>query len=432
MTREISAAPLAALEPRVHAQLARVASWSVVGSLVYAGCQWSMFVVLAKLGSGEMLGRLGLGFAVAAPVFLLTNLSLREILATDARGEHSPGHHLALRLVTSGIGLLAVAAIVALVDYRGAARVAILAVGVLKAIESVSDLLYGLMQRHERTDLIAGSVVRRGLGAVLALAVGVHLSGDLVWGLALVAFTWGLVLAVHDLPQSRRLRAGDLRPRWARADLAGLARLSLPLGVTAALISLATTVPRYFVERHRGEHDLGAFVALAYLMVIGLTVANAIGQAASPRLAAYHAAGDRARAGRLLLVLSALAAGLGLVGLVLARAWGRELLTVLYRPEYAAHAGAFEVLMIAAALGYVATILGHGMTAARSFRIQIPIFAAVAVVSLGAAAMLVPAYGVMGAAQASVVAALVNLLGAGAVNLYTLRRLSAAEVKPWS
>ena len=44
------------------------------------------------------------------------------------------------------------------------------------------------------------------------------------------------------------------------------------------------------------------------------------------------------------------------------------------------------------------------------------------------------ARGVMGAAQASVVAAVVNLLGATAVNLYALRRLGAAGVcrqQPW-
>jgi O-antigen/teichoic acid export membrane protein len=422
------APPLASVGPRVHtASLGRVASWGVVGNLAYAGCQWGMLVVLAKLGSAEMLGQLALGFAVTAPVFLLTSLSLRGVLTTDVRVEYSLGDYLALRLVTAFIGLAAVASIAGLVDYRWETRVVILAIGVLKAIEAVSDILYGVMQRHDRTDLIARSIGSRGVLSVLALAAGVQLSGSVLWGLLLVAVMWALVLATYDIPESVRLLGGDVRPRWVRSDLLRLARLSIPLGVTAMFISLSATIPRYFIERHRGEQDLGAFVAMAYLVVIGEVIANALGQAASPRLARYYAAGDRARFRRLLVGLVGLGLVLGGSGLVIARAWGRELLAVLYRPEYAEHAEALEMLMLAAGIGYVATFLYYTMTSARLFRVQMPLFVGVAAASLVACAALVPARGVMGAAQASVATAVVNLLGATAVNLYALRRLGAAE-----
>ena len=427
MSRD-GASPLASVRSRVHTtSLGRVASWGVVGNLAYAGCQWGMLVVLAKLGSSEMLGQLALGFAVTAPVFLLTSLSLRGVLTTDARVEYSLGDYLALRLVTAAIGLLVVALIAGLVDYRGETRVVILAIGVLKAIEAVSDILYGVMQRHDRTDLIARSIGSRGVLSVLALAAGVYLTGSVLWGLFLVAVMWTLVLATNDLPESVRLLAGDVRPRWVRSDLLRLARLSIPLGVTAMFISLSATIPRYFIERHRGEEDLGVFVAMAYLVVIGETIANALGQAASPRLARYYAAGDRARFRRLLVGLVGLGLVLGGSGLVIARAWGRELLAVLYRPEYAEHAEALEMLMLAAGIGYVATFLYYTMTSARLFRVQMPLFVGVAAASLVACAALVPARGVMGAAQASVATAVVNLLGATAVNLYALRRLGAPE-----
>ena len=419
--------------PRVHAgSLGRIASWGVMGSLAYAGCQWGMLVVLAKLGSGEMLGQLALGFAVAAPVFLLTNLSLREVLATDARAEHTPGDYLALRLVTAAVGFLGVASIAALVDYRGETRAILLTVGALKAIEAVSDILHGLMQRHERTDLIAGSVAGRGAVSLLALAVGVHVSGSLLWGLFLVAVVWTLVLTAYDLPRSARLLAAHLRPRWARGDLLRLARRSFPLGATAMLISLSATMPRYVLERHRGEVELGAFVSMAYLMVIGTTIVNALGQAVSPRLATYYAAGDGPRVRRLLAGLIGLGLVLAGAGLVVARAWGRELLAVLYRPEYAEHAEALGPLMLAAGIGYVATVLGHAMTSARLFRVQLPLFGAVAAASLVACAALVPSGGVLGAAHASVATAVVGLLGVTVVNLYALRRLEDAKAPRWT
>jgi O-antigen/teichoic acid export membrane protein len=374
-----------------------------------------MLVVLAKTGSVEMTGQFALGLALGAPVFLLTNLSLRSILATDVGAAHRFGDYLALRLVSVGIGLAAIVALVGVSGYRAETRLVCLLVAVTKAIEAVGDVLHGLMQRHERMDLLAGSIVLRGLGALGALAAGLLVTGSLGWGLVLVAGTWALVLAVYDVPQSRRLGGEVIRPRWHRADLARLTRLSLPLGITAMLISLSVMIPRYFLERHRGEQELGIFVAMMSIVIIGGTAVNAVGQSVSPRLAAHYAAGERDRARRLLGALLGLGFLLGGGGLLLAWGWGEGILVLLYRPEYARHVDGLVWIMAAAVAGYAASFLGHAMTAARLLRVQLPLFAAVGAVALVASALLVPRGGALGAAQATLATAVSQLLLSGLV-----------------
>jgi O-antigen/teichoic acid export membrane protein len=374
-----------------------------------------MLVVLAKTGSVEMTGQFALGLALGAPVFLLTNLSLRSILATDVGAAHRFGDYLALRLVSVGIGLAAIVALVGVSGYRAETRLVCLLVAVTKAIEAVGDVLHGLMQRHERMDLLAGSIVLRGLGALGALAAGLLVTGSLGWGLVLVAGTWALVLAVYDVPQSRRLGGEVIRPRWHRADLARLTRLSLPLGITAMLISLSVMIPRYFLERHRGEQELGIFVAMMSIVIVGGTAVNAVGQSVSPRLAAHYAAGERDRARRLLGALLGLGFLLGGGGLLLAWGWGEGILVLLYRPEYARHVDGLVWIMAAAVAGYAASFLGHAMTAARLLRVQLPLFAAVGAVALVASALLVPRGGALGAAQATLATAVSQLLLSGLV-----------------
>jgi len=48
--------------------LRRNFSWTLLGNVVYAGCQWAMLVVLAKLGTPEMVGQFAL--VVTAPIVL--------------------------------------------------------------------------------------------------------------------------------------------------------------------------------------------------------------------------------------------------------------------------------------------------------------------------------------------------------------------------
>ena len=68
-------------------------TWTLAGNVVYAGCQWGMLVVLAKLGTPEMLGQFALALAITAPVMMFAYLGLRNVLATDARSEYLFGHY---------------------------------------------------------------------------------------------------------------------------------------------------------------------------------------------------------------------------------------------------------------------------------------------------------------------------------------------------
>ena len=348
-------------------------SWTFAGNVVYAACQWGMVIALAKMGSPERVGQFALGLAVTAPVIMFCNLQLRSIQATDALREYQFGHYLALRLVTTAMAVLVIAGIAC--GYRLETFLVILAVGLAKAFESISDVVYGLLQVHERMDRIGLSMMIKGPLSLVALGATVCITGRIAWGAFALAAAWGFLLVVYDIPNGFRfLDQGDVfRPCWDPSALARLAWLAMPLGVVMMLISLNTNIPRYFIEFYLGEHQVGIFAALAYLIVAGNTVVAALGQSASPRLARYYAEGNNQGFRRLLGALVGLGAGIGIAGVLLALVAGHKILTTLYSPEYAAHADLLILMMVAAAVSYVASLLGFGLTAARYFRCQLPL-----------------------------------------------------------
>jgi hypothetical protein len=78
--------------------------WTLTGNVFYAACQWGILVVLAKLGTSQMVGEFALALAITAPVVIGAGLSLRGIQATDARSQYRFGDYLLLRLLTTGTG----------------------------------------------------------------------------------------------------------------------------------------------------------------------------------------------------------------------------------------------------------------------------------------------------------------------------------------
>jgi len=417
---------VAAVAPQViqGLSLRKNFAWTLAGNVVYAGCQWGMLVVLAKLGTPEMVGQFALGLAITTPVIMFTNMALRAVQATDAKQEYLFGHYLGLRLSATILAFLLITGITLAGRYRPETALVILSLGLAKGFESVSDLFYGLLQQHERMDRIAVSMMLKGPLSLLALGAGVWLTGSVFSSFLSLAGVWGLLLLSYDVRSGALVLARvpdaapastwensktDLRPIWDIDVLKRLVWQTLPLGLSTMLISLNSNIPRYFIEHYLGEGELGLFAAMASLMVAGGVVVGALGQSASPRLSKYYAKGNTAAFRTLLLKLLGLGALLGLAGVLVSVAAGREILTLLYRPEYAERLDVFFWLMVAAGVGYVGSFLGYGLTATRCFKAQIPLFTAVTLGCLLSCFWLIPTSGLRGAAIAMVIGTIMQL-----------------------
>ncbi|MCM3875649.1 MAG: lipopolysaccharide biosynthesis protein [Thermoanaerobaculia bacterium] len=443
MTLASTTAPTPDGPPLPPLSLGANVRWTLGGNAVYAACQWGMLVAIAKLGSPEMVGGFSLALAISAPVVMFTNLQLAQIQATDTGRCHRFGDYLGLRLAMCPVALAAIVAIAFAADRappgggaRGGAVIVIALVGLAKVVESISDVCYGLFQQRERMDLCTRSLLLRGPLSLLGLYLGLLTVGSLGAGVLALALVWLAVALAYDLPAAKRVLgepgppSNISRAPRARIDLATMARLfklAFPMGFVTLLWTLDLTVPRYYIESYLGERELGFFSAMAYTVVSGTLVVHALGRSASPTLARHFALGDRAAFLALLLKLMGWAAAIGGVGVFVVALAGPEVLRILYRPEYAAHAGAFLAIMVAGALGYVTEILVYGLTAARLFKTQLPLFAiALGVITLGCA-VLVPRHGLMGAVEATAASFLLCSAGAAAILIRALRGLEAVE-----
>jgi O-antigen/teichoic acid export membrane protein len=413
--------------PLAPLSLRRNFSWTFAGNVVYAAAQWGILVLLAKLGSPEMVGQFALGLAITAPVILFANLQLRSVQATDARRDYTFADYLGLRLLTTLAAYAVIVAIVLIAGYGQETALVILFIGAAKAFEAISDIFFGLLQQHERMDRIAKSLMIEGPLTLAVMGLILYGTRSVAWATLGMAVVWALQLALYDLRSGLLiLGAGAWQralPRFRMDILRRLAWLALPLGFVMLLISLNTNIPRYVIERYLGKEQLGIFAAMAYLMVAGTTVVFALGQSASPRLSQYYSDQNYGAYWRLLRRLLMLGAGLGGVGIVITLLFGQEILTIFYGETYGLHTDILTLIVLASSIGYCASFLGYGMTAARYFRAQMPVFAVVVATTTVMSFMLIPRLGLAGAALTMIVAALVQFVLSFAILRYALRKV---------
>ena len=347
-----------------------------------------------------MVGQFSLGLAVVTPVLMFSNLNLRAVQATDARRQFRFAEYLRLRLALTLAALAVIAVIVRFGGYESRTAAVILALALAKAIEALSDIHYGLFQLNDRLDHTGRSMILRGLLSVTALTAGLYLMRNVFWGCMCMAVAWVASLLLFDVRRGRRLVAGTESPveqeRGGSLRQVRLMSLALPLGIVTTIASINLHMPRYFIHARMGEHELGIFSAIAYAAGTLTIVGDSLSISAVPRLSRLYAGGRLAEYRSLLLRLTAIGCAVGLAGLAITHGIGARLLTLFYNADYAAHSRIFTVLVAAAALHFVASILTCGITSARCFRIQVPLYVLVAGATAWGCARWIPTHGAGG------------------------------------
>jgi O-antigen/teichoic acid export membrane protein len=100
---------------------------------------------------------------------------------------------------------------------------------------------------------------------------------------------------------------------------------------------------------------------------------------------------------------------------------GREILTILFRPEYAERADLLPWMMAAGGALFMAQFLGFGMTAAGYYNSQVMLNILANVSLFAACYWLVARQGLLGAILAMLIAAIVQLAGSALVLVIGMR-----------
>ncbi len=174
---------------------------------------------------------------------------------------------------------------------------------------------------------------------------------------------------------------------------------SIPLGTTAALVVLLKSANIFIIGYFLGNVALGLFAAAARLVDAARIMQRVISNVFLPRLArlaATHA--PRARQEATLSALAHASAGLLLAAFIFAEA--PVIIAVFFGPQFARSALVLRILSVAVLANYLICGQTNCLIAFRQDKVMVKVVLASAVVAIAGGLLLVPRYGLVGAAIA--------------------------------
>lgn len=405
-------------------------AWVFVGNTISMFCMWLLLVLLTKLAPPETVGLFAVARAIGLPISLLLSLKLGVVQLTDTKSDYYFGDYYALKIITSIVTIFVIS-IAGFVLYPLNTWLVITLLGMGYTIIAFRELFLVVMQKAERMDKMSISRIMQGLLSVGMFGSLFWLTNSLALGILGLIVARILVLYFYDVPVARKMLADKdiapsnpnkkIIPSWQIGKLWKLTRLTIPLGLVAWLGSMFASTLCLVMDKFVGRKEVGYFAAISSLLVVGRMLISALGEAILPRLSKYYVSSPRAYK-LLLLKFSGVALFIGVAGVVVSILFGKLILTLMFTAEYAEHSRVFIQLMVAGSVLLLFTCMNIGLTAARKFVVQVPIYAVAAGVCAVSAFLLIPAYGMIGAAWSLSICYFTGFAGCLLFVVLTLRK----------
>lgn len=387
--------------------------WSLFGSSIFALSKWFVLIVIAKNLTVEDVGIFTLSLAIVSPIFMLTNLQLRSVQATDVSTIYPFESYATTRLVSFVFSIIIIVIILFITSYEGLVKYTIVSFFILKLVESLSDLLYGQIQKNEKLDVIGISYAIRGSLFIIVMFVTTYYSMPLFYCILTVALSWIIIFLLYDVKMVKnnigykidlsRINSISIK------SLKKVVQTALPLAAAVFIASLITNVPRYYVDYYLDIEMLGYFGALTFIGVGADRVSAAVGHAIKPRLAKLYL-NDRLSYNSLIIKMALLSLfGGGIVFLIFIM-YGELILSVMYGEEYAIYNRELNWIGLAIMFQFVMSILISGVQASRKFQHKFWINMIVLLLIMIIGYPLVSVHGLMGACILIAIGALLSTL----------------------
>lgn len=367
----------------------------LLGNGIFAFSQWLQLSLISKFTNISTLGTYTLGLGIVSPVFMFLGLQLRTILITDSKKDFNFSDFLNLRLILNILSLLIISIIVIFLKEKNVVSIVVL-LAVQKISESFSELFNSNQQKLENINILAYSLILKGIGSAISVYIGLFFFKSIEIGVLLsVCFTL-LVLFFYDYRNYKKYYYEKIKFNLNLQNSKKLFIKCFPLGVVVLIISLNANIAKYFLESYEGRDVQGAYSSISYILIVGIFIVDALGQTFVPRLSNYYYEKKLKNFKEIAVIFISVSILIGLGLSLVSFFFGDFILNLLFSKEIAKYSSFFSKYMFISILTFIASSLGYILTSIGEFKIQPFINATILIANFILSYFLIKIYGLDG------------------------------------
>lgn len=383
--------------------------WNTLGVLFQNAISPLLLVAITRINGIDVSGLFSFASSVAIVLFAFGIWGGRTYQVSDVRREFQHRSYIAARILLAGLMILGAIIFSAANDYAFDKSAVIVVLVVFKAIESVADSIYGVIQVHSGLTSVGKSLfLKAAVGFGLFVVVDVLTHDILLSSLAIVLVN-ALFVIFYDIRLARKLE--DIRPRvrnitsYLKDSTTIIKRTSAVFAVTF-LATFSINIPRFFIDKYDSE-QIGYFGIIAMPITLVALLMSFILQPNVVHITKLYARKKFREFMKVINSIAAITIGLGAVVVMGTLVAGVPALNWVFGVDFTNHNDELIIMVIGGVANAIVAIYINILTIIRRFKAQFYILLVTNIMLVAACTIVVRDYGMVGGV---VLYAVVNIL----------------------
>ena len=387
--------------------------WNTLGVFAQSAISPLLLIIITRINGIGASGYFSFAFSLAIVFWAFGMWGGRTYQVSDTGSEFAQRSYIAVRLLLA-VAMIVFAAIFSLLNQYDPAKVyIILTLVTLKAIESVADSIYGILQIHNRLFIAGKSLICKAV-----LGLGMFIIVDCLTNNILLASVSILIInivgvLIYDFPMAKKVENIDFKWKSSGSryfkDAFIIMRRCIAVFAITLLAAFPLNIPRYFIDLYHGG-DIGYFGILAMPITLIVLLMSFIMQPNIVELSVFYSEHRYKEFCSIIMKIIMVTGLISLVTILVAYIIGVPLLNIVFGVNFNNYKDVLIVMLIGGTANAFVSIFMNILTIMRHFKTQIYILFLSNVGLLILSAFIIKQYGLISGAWLFMISSVVQAI----------------------
>lgn len=351
--------------------------WNTLGTGFNAFNSLFFMIIVTRINGIDQAGIFTIAFSTACILYAVGLYAGRIYQVTELNKKISDKDFVISRIITNIIMIVFLIIFCLLKKYNTEKFIIFLLLTIYKALEAFSDVLYGVLQKNEKLDIVGKSLFAKSLMSIIIFLLVDIITKNMIISIISMVIICILIIFFYDFKNTYKYI--DLKSKVNMSNVYNILKKGFFTFAISFLGMYVLNSPKYSIDTYLADNYQTIFgIIVMPATVIGLVAQFLIHPYLNQILFLYESR-DLKALKKLIFKLISLIIGFGIIATILAYFLGTQVLGLIYGLDLSLYRIGLVIIIISAIFYAIGTIYSSVLTTVRETVSQFLIYIIVSI-----------------------------------------------------
>lgn len=343
--------------------------WNTVGVFLQNAISPLLLIVVARFNGVYDVGLFSFAFSVSVIFYAIGVWGGRTYQVSDVKKQFQSQGYIMMRLMLGAVMLIGAIVFCVMNDYDSFKTTLILSLVCFKLLESIADVLYGVLQIHGKLYEAGISLTVKTIVSILGFILIDGLTNDLIFSSLAIGFVNLAALFLYDMRRVALVDDSLLKFTLSKhiKQALEIMKQSAPVFIVSFLVLFSLYIPRYFIDIFHPDQN-GYFGIIAMPITLVLLVVTFILQPNIVALSHLYEQKKYEKFDAIVLKIGVITTGLGLMIVLGTYLIGVQALNIIFDLDFGQYKTELIIIVVGGVINALVAIAINILTVMRRFK----------------------------------------------------------------